>query len=230
MRTRAVVIGITVAGLAPPLAAQDFLDRGVFTITRAGGEVGREEFAIRASPGRGGQSGVLVVSTVSYQGREIQHSLELTADHTPVTFRQTETAGGRAVRHIAAQLAGLRYSARISSPEGEAAREFPVRPPAVILADDAFSTYYFVPRPTDGQARVVNVVRPGESRAFGATVEGGANDTVSIAGRTIEARRYSLRLENGDQRLFWLTPTGDLLRVALTATGTVATRAEPPQR
>lgn len=215
---------------APDLAAQDFLDRGTFIIARGGSEVGREEFAIRTTVGRQGHSGVLAVSTVRYPGRELQHALELTAEHAPLSFQQTETAGGRVVRHLAAQLAGIRYSARLTSADGESAREFPVQAPVVVLGDDAFNEYYFVPRPADGGPRTVSVVRPGDARAVRAGVQAGGTDTVTVAGRALEARRYTLRLEDGEERHFWLTAAGDLLRVALPATGTVATRAEPPRR
>lgn len=232
MRTRALPLALAaaVAGRALPLGAQEFLDRGTFVITRGGSEVGREDFAIRPTVGRQGQSGVLAVSTVREGGRELQHALELTADHTPVTFQQTESAGGRVVRRLSAQLAGLRFSARLTSSDGEAAREFPVRAPAVILGDDAFNEYYFVPRPSDGTPRAVSVVRPGDERATAGTVEALGTDTVTVGNRAVAARRFALRLQDGEERLFWVTLSGDLVRVALPATGTIATRAELPRR
>lgn len=232
MRTRALPLALAaaVAGRALPLSAQEFLDRGTFVIARGGSEVGREDFAIRPTVGRQGQSGVLAVSTVREGGRELQHALELTADHTPVTFQQTESAGGRVVRRLSAQLAGLRFSARLRSSDGEAAREFPVRAPAVILGDNAFNEYYFVPRPSDGTPRAVSVVRPGDERATAGTVEALGTDTVTVGDRAVAARRFALRLQDGEERLFWVTLSGDLIRVALPATGTIATRAELPRR
>lgn len=212
------------------LTAQEFLDRGTFVITRGGSEVGREDFAIRPTVGRQGQSGVLAVSTVRENGRELQHALELTAEHTPLTFQQTESAGGHVVRRLSAQLAGLRFSVRLTSSDGEAAREFPVRAPAVILGDDAFNEYYFVPRPSDGAPRSVSVVRPGDARAVPGTVEAMGPDTVTVGGLVVEARRFALKLQDGEERLFWVTLSGDLVRVALPATGTTATRAELPRR
>lgn len=215
----------------PPLPSpQDFLDRGTFVISRNGSPVGREEFAIRPTVGRQGQGGVLAVSTVRLEGRELQHALELTSDHRPVTFQQTEAAGGRVVRRLSAQLSGVRYSARVTSSDGEAAREFPVSPPAVILGDEAYNEYYFVPRPTDGEPRPVSVVRPGDVRAVPGTVAAHGTDTVTVGDRRIEARRFALRLQDGDERLFWLTPQGDLVRIEIPATSTIATRAELPHR
>lgn len=232
MKALIVTLAFTcrLAVLAPCLTAQEFLDRGTFVIARGGSEVGREDFAIRPTVGRHGQGGVLAVSTVREGGRELQHALELTAEHTPVSFQQTESAGGRVVRRLSAQLAGLRFSARVTSSDGEAAREFPVRAPAVILGDDAFNEYYFVPRPSDGMPRAVSVVRPGDERATAGTVEALGTDTVTVGNRAVAARRFALRLQDGEERLFWLTLSGDLVRVALPATGTIATRAELPRQ
>src|SRR3990167_647528 len=145
--TAALVALLATPALAPaPGAAQELFDRGVFVITRSGAEVGREEFALRAATGRGA-AGLLAVATTRVDGREIQRALEVTRDYVPVSFQQTETSGGRVVARVSAQLSGIRLSARSSSPEGETAREFPVRPPVIILSDDAFSAFYFVPRP-----------------------------------------------------------------------------------
>jgi hypothetical protein len=223
---RTLVTALALAALAAPLAGQDFLDRGTFIITRGGAETAREEFAIRSTAGRGG--GLLAVSTTRGEGREIQHALELTADFTPVSFQQTESAGGRVVRRVSAQLAGVRFSARVASADGETAREFPVRPPVVILGDAQACAFYFVPR--SSEARTLHVIRPEALRPVSATVSAQGSDTVTVAGRTLEARRYVLRAADGDERHFWFSPRGDLLRVAHPAQDLVATRADLPSR
>ncbi len=207
------------------LCAQAFLDRGTFVVLRGGAETAREEFAIRAAPGRGGY---LAVSTTRGGGREVQHALELAQDHTPVSFQQTESTGGQVVRRVSAQIAGTRMSARLASVDGETVREFPVRPPVVILGDEQASAFYFVPHADS--ARAVQLIRPSALRPVSATIESAGDDTVTVAGQTIPARRYVLRAADGDERRFWFTPGGDLLRVARPSEGTVATRAELPSR
>jgi hypothetical protein len=149
----AALVALLAVPAAAPAEAQELFDRGVFVITRAGAEVGREEFALRAATGRGA-AGLLAVSTTRVNGREIQRALEVTREYVPVSFQQTETSGGRVVSRVTAQLSGIRVSARIASQDGETAREFPVRPPVIILSDDGYSAYYFVPRPDSGQERV----------------------------------------------------------------------------
>jgi len=52
---------------------------------------------------------------------------------------------------------------------------------------------------------------------------------VTIGAMRLGARKYALRLTDGDERLFWITEAGDLLRVAVPATGMVATRTEVPR-
>jgi hypothetical protein len=224
---RAVILALV---LPVPLAAQEFLDTGTFLLERGGAEAGRVEFAIRPGPGRQGTPGLLLVATARLRGREVQQALELTNDKVPVTFQQTETSSGRVARRVSAQLTGTRFSARIASNDGEMAREFPVRPPLVILGEEECAGFYFVPRADSGEQRHVTVVRALDARAVAGIVESQGADTVTVAGQVLNATRYSLKLADGDERLFWFTPTGDLLRVAVPATGVVATRTDLTRR
>lgn len=222
---RPLAVGLTLA-LARPLAAQELFDRGVFVISRDGAEVGREEFALR--PGTGsGQAGLLAVSTTRVQGREVQRAIEVTRDYVPVSFQQTETAAGRVTSRVSAQLSGIRFSARISSQDGETAREFPVRPPAVILTDDAYAAFYFLPRPDAGERRIA-VVNPATARSDAGTVDVVGSDTVVVAEQRILARHFRLRVGDAE-RHYWFTPSGDLLQVSEPARSLIATRAELPR-
>jgi hypothetical protein len=230
MPVRRLTAALTLAlACAAPLGAQEFLDAGTFVVQRGGMEAGREEFAIRPTTGRQGGN-VLLVSTSRLPAREIQQALELASDHTPVSFQQTETAGGRVVRRVSAQLAGIRFSARIVSNEGETAREFPVRSPVAILGEESYADFYFVPRPEAGSSRTVSVVRAQDVRPVTGSVANLGPDTVRVAGRQVAAQRFALRLADGDERQFWFTAAGDLLQVAVPGADLVATRAELPRR
>ena len=230
MAHRPMRIALLALVLPASLAAQEFLDTGTFLLERSGAEAGRVEFAIRPGPGRQGAPGLLLVATARLRGREIQQALELNNDKVPLTFQQTETSGGRVARRVSAQLNGSRFSARIASADGAMAREFPVRPPLVILGEEECAGFYFVPRADSGEQRSVTVVRALDARAIAGSVEAQGPDTVTVAGQVLNATRYSLKLADGDERLFWFTATGDLLRVAVPATGVVATRTDLTRR
>ena len=215
------------------LAAQQVIDQGAFIIVRGSAEAGREDFTIREVAGRGGsraERNILLASTIRLPGREVEVALEVSGDQTPVSLDQTESTGGRRMRRVTAQIAGPRFSARIMSSDGESAREFPVRPPVALLSDEAFASFYFMPRAEAGAHRSVSVIRSRDVRQVSGSVIHQGNDTVMIAQRPVAARRYLLRLSDGDERQFWFTASGDLVQVAIPASGIVATRAEMPAR
>jgi hypothetical protein len=224
------VLGLLGLAAAWPLAAQEYMDRGAFVITRSGTEVGRVEFAVRATTIQQGRPGLLTVATTRTPAREVQYALETTAELAPVTYQSTESSGGRVLRRLSAQISGPRFSARATTPDGDVARELPVRQPFIILGEDDYTVYYFVPRPDAGASRSINVVRTKDLTSTTGTVTGGATDTLTISGRPVPARRFELRLADGDTREFWMTPSGSLVQVSLPASSVLATRAEAPGR
>ena len=228
--TTGAVLGLLGLAAAWPLAAQEYMDRGAFVITRSGTEVGRVEFAVRVTTGQQGRPGLLTIATTRTPARDVQYALETTAELAPVTYQSTESSGGRVQRRLSAQISGARFSARASTPDGDVARELPVRAPFVILNEDDYTVFYFVPRPDEGATRNINVVRTRDLTATTGTVTGGPLDTVSIAGRPIPARRFELRLADGDTRQFWVTPSGSLIQISIPAINGLATRAEAPAR
>jgi hypothetical protein len=218
------------AGLAArPRAQQGFRDQGTFVIARGGDEIGREEFAIRPVSGSRGEGGVLAVATVRYRDRELRAALELTRDHVPVSYQLDVTASGRVDERLTGQFARGRFSVRIATPAREVAREFPVPPAAVVLDDDIFNQYYFVPR-ASGAPEQVTVVRPRQSALVTGEVTSLGQDAVLIGGRSIAAEHYALTLPGDDRREFWFSASGDLLKVALPAGPITATRLSLPSR
>jgi hypothetical protein len=229
MGARAFLIALCLAAAGRSLAAQELLDQGVFVMTRGGAETGRITYAIRASPGREGHPGLLVVSTAHAPGRQVEIAEELT-DLVPTTFQQTETADGRVVRRVAASLNGRRFSARASSADADLARERPVRGAFVILADDDCTAYYFLPHPDSGAVTTVTVFLTRDLTTISAEVAGLGGESITVAGRPVASRRFVLRLPGGDDRPFWITPSGSLLRIALPALALSAERTDLPAR
>jgi hypothetical protein len=220
------LLGAALATAPTRAVAQEFADRGVFVIERGSAETGRVEFALRRTAGTGG---LLLVAATRTPAHDVDVALELSRDSIPVSFQQTETVGGRVVRRVSATVSGRRFSARASSTESEIARELPVSTPLFILGDEDYATFAFLPRPDSGRARTVTVVRTADLTSQAALVDGGAIDAVRIQGRMLPCRRFTLHfLPDGEERHFWISPEGRLLKVAIPGAGILATRAQPP--
>jgi hypothetical protein len=221
-------LALALAADAPRARAQEFLDRGTFVIERGGNEVGREDFAIRRSTGRGTAGGILAVATVHYRDRDLRPALELSGDLTPISYQVDVSAGGRVVERFSAQFARGRIAARLATQQREVLQEFPVPAAVAVLDDDAFHQYYFLPRAAAGGSRIVRLLRPRGPALADGEVRRIGPDTVTVGSRTLSADRYVLRIGDSDERYFWFTADGDLLRVAEPAREVVATRTSPP--
>ena len=216
--------------LAPRVArAQELLDQGIFLIAHEDVEVGREEFAIQATPGRQGRPGIRAVATDHYQGREVRVALDLTNEHVPVSYQADVSVGGRISDRLSGQAGRGRFAVRMVSQTGELVREFAVPPGAVVLDDDGFDQFYFMPRP-DGDPRQVTLLRPRQARVVTGEVRGAGDDTLLVGGHAALARRYVLTLAGGETREFWFSPAGSLLKVAYPAKSISATRLSLPPR
>jgi hypothetical protein len=221
-----------VAALTPPgpASAQGFLDQGVFVIARRGSEIGREEFAIRTTTGRQGLAGVLSVATIRIRDRELKAALELTNSHAPVSYQLDVTTAGHLTERLSGQFGHGRCAVRVVNQSGEVAREFAVPPGVVVLDDDAFHQFYFVPRPGDGARRSITILRPRETAVVAAEVRSLGPDTVVVGDRSVPAEHYVLTLLRGEAREFWFSTSGDLLKVSLPANSSTATRLSLPAR
>jgi hypothetical protein len=219
------LLGAVLAAAPSRALAQEFADRGVFVIERGSAETGRVEFALRHTAGKGG---LLLVAATRTPAHDLDVALELSRDSVPVSFQQTETVGGRVVRRVSATVSGRRFSARASSTEAEIARELPVSVPLLILGEEDYASFAFLPRPDAGTTRTVTVVRTTDLTSQTALVDGGLADSIRIQGRELHCRRFTLHFPDGEERRFWIAMDGRLLRVAIPGSGILATRAELP--
>jgi hypothetical protein len=225
----AVATALTFAAPATGVA-QAVLDQGVFVISRDGAEIGREEFAIHATPGRQGRPGVLAVATDRYREREIRAALDLTNDHVPVSYQVDVTVAGRLTERLSGQLGRGRFAVRNVTPAGEFVRELAVPVGVVVLDDNGFNQFYFLPRPGADATRPVSVLRPREGRVVAGEVRAMGMDTVMVGTRGVPAEHYALTLPGSDPREFWFSPSGSLLKVAIPARSIVAIRSSLPTR
>ena len=210
--------------------AQEFLDRGTFLIERAGNEVGREDFAIRRATARAGTGGILAVATVHYRDRELRPALDLTGDLQPVGYQLDVSSAGRVVERLSVQFGRGRIGVRLASQQREVLREFPGATGIAVLDDDVFHQYYFLPRAASGGTHALRLLLPRTPAIVGGAVRRVGPDTVTVGGRKLPADHFALLLDTGEEREFWFTPSGDLLRVAIPSRELVATRTALPPR
>ena len=221
----AVVAAVAAVRSAP---AQEFLDRGTFLIERAGNEVGREDFAIRRAPARAGAGSILAVATVHYRDRELRPALDLSGDLQPVGYQLDVSSAGRVVERLSIQFGRGRIGVRLASQQREVLREFPASPGIAVLDDDVFHQFYFLPRAASGGVVSLRLLLPRAPAIVGGAVRRIGDDTVSVGGRKLPADHFALLLDTGEERDFWFTASGDLLRVAIPSREIVATRTALP--
>jgi hypothetical protein len=229
-RRLAAAVVVALVAAATPAAAQEFLDRGTFLIQRAGNEVGREDFAIRRAAARSGTSGILAVATVHYRDRELRPALDLTGDLQPVGYQLDVSSSGRVVERLSVQFGRGRIGVRLASQQREVLREFPAAAGITVLDDDAFHQFYFLPRAAAGGTLRLQLLLPQSPAIVGGAVRRVGADTVTVGGHTLPADHFALLLDTGEERAFWFTASGDLLRVAIPSREIVATRIALPPR
>jgi len=211
-----------------PLAGQAVtIDGGTFRLTVNGAEVGTETFAIV-------QSGPSTNATVEARG-------QVRIDAGPETTSRLLFAGpalraasydlrvgGEQGDTIKGTVSGRRVTARVVSGAGENLREYLVSEGAIVIEDGvAYQHYFLARRVREGETRVPVIV-PREGRQIWVNVEPGAEETVTIAGQPIAARRLTIRPEQGDERILWVDAQDRVVRLEIPGRGYVAERTAPP--
>lgn len=215
--------------LAVPASAQTTqLDEGAFRLTVDGREVGMETFAIRQN-GAGADAVITAQGRVVLQqngGSEVVSSVQFAgAGLRPVAY-DLELRGGDA-RRISGSVTGRRASARITA-GSETFREYLVTEGAIVLDDGVAHHYYFVAQRAAAGAASVPIMIPRESRQAQATITTGPEESVTVAGSSVRARRLTVQVAGGDSRNVWVDGSGRVLRVEVPARNYVAVRTALP--
>jgi hypothetical protein len=224
MSRPAVVVALAL--LASPVAAQvTVLDEGSFTITRDGRTIGREDFRISRTPGVNGDA-VVAQATVSY-GAERRLIPALQAEGgSPVRYVVEVRGGGETLEKLSGTIGRGRFSARIQTARGESVKEFLVADGAYVLDDEVFHQHYFLGRAAPGR---VAVVVPRRNAQVVMTLVAGPDESVTVGGQQVPARRLALSEPGGAERTMWVDGRGRVLRVAIPARGIIAQRDEAPR-
>lgn len=208
------------------------LDVGSFTISVNGQRVGREQFSIQQVVTNDGAT--LEVRSEAAVG-DTRTALRLEADSagTPVRYSIEERRGAEQTLRLGGQRVRGRFATLARSVAGEAAREYLLRPGAVVVEDDGVVQYALLVR-RRGLAAGTGVTLPSltpVANAQGAVrvVLEAASDTVVIAGARRVAKRYRIVTATGDVRLVWAEGEGQLLRLSIPARGLDAVRDDVPR-
>ena len=226
----ALALAFPLAGALRPavLAAQvAVVDEGSFTITRGGDRLGREEFTIRRTPGAQGQAVFVSSATVAVGDQRLAPALRSDSLGTPIAYALEVRAGTTVLEQLKGAVGRGRFSTVTRTPRGESAREFMIADGAVVLDDGVFHQYYFVVRAPS--SRELPVVVPRRNAQVLVQLSDGGAETVTVGGRPLAARRWTLREPGGATRSVWADARGRVLKVEIPADGVVALRDDPPR-
>ena len=208
------------------LAAQAsvLIDDGTFTISRKGSPIGREAFRIARVAAAGGQvyrgSGTTVVEDRRY-------TTVLGTDSTglPVAYEARLTYEGKSLRIEGRGRPG-RFSVLSSTTGGESAREYVLDNGALLMEEEVFLHFFFVPLAAASPRVAVIVPRTAQQSSY--AIEAKGSETVDIAGVKVAARRFSIS-SDGSSRDVWVDALGRLLKVSIPEKELVALRDDPPR-
>ncbi len=214
----------------PP--AQLRLDVGSFTLLVNGQRAGREQFSVQRIASQDG--GTLEVRSESALGdRRVAMRLETDSAGTPVRYSVEERRGADVTLRLGGQRFRGRFATLARSSTGEAAREYLLRPGAVVVEDEGIVQYAVLVRDRtlgEGDGITLPSLTP-IANAQGAVrlvLETGT-DTIVVAGARRAARRWRVTASSGDLRLVWADLEGRLLRLTIPARNLEALRDDVPR-
>jgi hypothetical protein len=201
-----------------PAAAQEPLETKL-VVTQNGQEIGREEFALRSTRGRG-LPGTTIIAAARYPSTNPTTRLAATLERTPdssLAKFQLDVESAGAVTVILAAGSGARLIVRTVAKGSESGRELPGGPDVVLLDDAVFSLYHPVAELATPAGRTLTAIFPrsGKRATFTARRESGS---AGAAGRVALSGEITGTLVTD--------ANGRLERLELPAKGTVVTRAE----
>ncbi len=223
-----------IAPAQPPVQppAQARLDVGSFTLLVNGQRVGREQFSVQRVTSQDG--GTLEVRSESATGdRRVAMRLETDSVGTPVRYSVEERRGADVTLRLGGQRVRGRFATLARSSTGEAAREYLLRPGAVVIEEDGIVQYALLVRDrtlADGTGITLPSLTPiANSQGAVRLVLETSTDTIMVAGVRREARRWRVTASSGDLRLVWADPEGRLLRLSIPARNLEALRDDVPR-
>lgn len=225
-------LALALAFAPVPLAAQvSTADAGSFTVSREGARVGREEFRIVRQPVSGGAEFV-ARGLGAYGDRRITAALQTDAAGTPLRYQVDVRNGAETESRLTGQIVHGRFSAQVRTVRGEAATEFATGDGAVLVDDEIYHQYFFLPLGgrLSGATASVSVLVPRRNAQGTVRVTRSGSDAVTVGGQSLLATKYVLTAPGAAERSVWLDAAGRVLKVSVPSQGIVALRDDPPGR
>jgi hypothetical protein len=208
------------------------LDVGSFTILLNGQRVGREQFSVqRVDAGDGATLELRAESSIG--DRRSAMRLEADSAGTPVRYSVEERRGTELLLRLGGQRVRGRFATLARSVTGEAAREYLLRPGAVVVEDDGFVQHTLLVRAralaVDSGVTLPSLTPVANAQGAVRIVLEAEADEVSIAGTRRPARRWRIVTASGELRLVWAERDGQLLRIRIPGRGLEALRDDVPR-
>jgi hypothetical protein len=206
-------------------AQQRELDRGVFLVRRGSDILGREEFVLRSGGSAGGIGRYTLRTTAWYPAdrpeRALTVILEFGPDSQPMTARFEGGNGDQ--RRVFLALGPRRMTVRRATPQGESAREYPVRGRQHLVSDSVFALHALLPRA--GSARHISV---DGTRGPVTRIEHLGVDQTPMAGDSRQLTHVRLTSER-DTRDLWYDERGRIMKISIPDRGVVVERVLEPE-
>ncbi len=219
-----------VAHRQPPASAR--LDVGSFTLLINGQRAGREQFSVQRVVSQDG--GTLEVRSESaVNDRRVAMRLETDSAGTPVRYSVEERRGADVTLRLGGQRVRGRFATLARSSTGEAAREYLLRPGAVVVEEDGVVQYALLVRSRtlrEGDGITLPSLTP-IANAQGAVrlmLESRA-DSIVVAGVRLAATRWRIIANSRETRLVWTDAEGRLLRLLIPDRHIEALRDDVPR-
>ncbi|MBL0938006.1 MAG: hypothetical protein IBJ03_03870 [Gemmatimonadaceae bacterium] len=208
------------------------LDEGSFTVLLNGQRVGREQFSVQRIPVVDGAT--LELRSESAVGdRRTAMRLEADSAGTPVRYSVEERRGTEVTLRLGGQRVRGRFATLARSVTGESAREYLLRPAAVVVEEDGFVQHALLlwgRRLPPGEGVTLPSLTPvANSQGAVRVVLEAQNDPIVIAGARRLASRWRIVTSSGEVRTVWAEPEGQLLRVLIASRGLDALRDDVPR-
>lgn len=207
--------------------AQGPRDEGTLVVRVDTLDVARETYAF--GPGRlsSGAAGWVLSATARYDRARpvvvLSPTLEIAQDSLPVTL-QFDVANPREPLRVLGQLGRGRFTVRTLARRLERAREYPLRPPALVLDDSVFALYEVAAWFARAEPLTVTALVPRADRRETLTLLDSGLTSVVMQGRARELRQVLVVGGLNELVRLWLDDAGRLMRLTIPSRNLVAER------